>query len=191
MLKNSSTLAVSVPINLSFKLARMPLRRVPLSRDHQRLILQWARERRCWRAEWRNVVFSDESRFNMSYNDGRIRVRRYAGERNLRIYILQRHRGPTPSVMVWGAIGYNMTSRLLHIEGNLNSKSSAVEQVVACALVTQRAVFDLRSRQVSWVRFFRGFSSPVTQMSGSFRPPRSPNIIGPSLSSILIHYGHQ
>ena len=34
--------------------------------------------------------------------------------------------------------------------------------------------FDPRSGQVSWVRFFRGFSSPVRQMSGSFRPPRSP-----------------
>ena len=52
--------------------------------------------------------------------------------------------------------------------------------------------FDPRSGQVSWVRFFRGFSSPVRQMSGSFRPPRSPNIIWPSLSSsLIIHYGHQ
>ena len=33
--------------------------------------------------------------------------------------------------------------------------------------------FDPRSGQVSWVRFFRGFSSLVRQMSESFRPPRS------------------
>ena len=39
--------------------------------------------------------------------------------------------------------------------------------------------------------FFRGFSSPVGQMSGNFRPPRFPNIIWPSLSSLLIHYGRQ
>ena len=39
--------------------------------------------------------------------------------------------------------------------------------------------------------FFRVFSSPVRQMSGSFRPPRSPNIIWPSLSSIINHYGRQ
>ena len=80
--------------------ARMSLRRLPLSRDHQCLRLHWARERRHWHAEWRNVVFSDESRFNMSYNDGRIRVRHYASERNLRACIFQRHRRPTPSVMV-------------------------------------------------------------------------------------------
>ena len=52
---------------------------------------------------------------------------------------------------------------------------------------------DPRSGQVSWVRFFRGFSSLVRQMSGSFRPPRSPSIIRPSLSSssLIIHYGCQ
>ena len=66
-------------------------------------------------------MFSEESRFNMSYNDGCIRVRRYDGERNLRACILQRHRGPRPSVMVWSAIGYNIRSRLLCTEGNLNS----------------------------------------------------------------------
>ena len=38
--------------------------------------------------------------------------------------------------------------------------------------------------------FFRGFSSPVRQMSGIFRSPRSTNIIWPS-SSIIIYYGHQ
>ena len=34
--------------------------------------------------------------------------------------------------------------------------------------------FDPWSGQVSWVRFFWGFSSPVRQMSGSFRPPKVP-----------------
>lgn len=101
--------------------ARMPLRRLPLTRNHQRLRLQWARERRHWRAEWQNVVFSDESRFNLSYSDGRVRVRRYRGERSRADCIVERHSGQTPSVMVWGAIGYNMRSRLLRIEGNLNS----------------------------------------------------------------------
>ena len=39
--------------------------------------------------------------------------------------------------------------------------------------------------------FFRGFSSPVRQMSGSFRPPGSPNIIWTSSSFLIIHYGRQ
>ena len=51
--------------------------------------------------------------------------------------------------------------------------------------------FNPRSGQVSWVTFFRRFSSSVRQVSGSFRPPWSPNIIWLSLSSTLIHYGCQ
>ena len=43
--------------------------------------------------------------------------------------------------------------------------------------------FDPRSGQVSWVRFFRCFSSPVRQMSGSFRPQ------GPRIS-FGHHYFH-
>ena len=43
-----------------------------------------------------------------------------------------------------------------------------------------RPGFDPQSGHVSWVRFFRGFSSPIKEMLGSFRPPRSPNNIWPS-----------
>ena len=65
--------------------------------------------------------------------------------------------------------------------------STAMGQATACA-----PGFDPRSGQVSWVSFFRGFFSRVKQMTGSFRPPRSPNIIWPSSSSsIIIHYRHQ
>ena len=103
------------------------MRRLLLSRVHERLRLQWARERHHWRFEWRYIVFSDETRFNMSYTDGRICVRLYAGERNLRACILQRHRGPAPSVMVWDAIGYNMRHRILCTEGNLNSDRYIIE----------------------------------------------------------------
>ena len=65
--------------------------------------------------------------------------------------------------------------------------STAVEQVVACALVTQRA--RVRSPVGTGFLgefFFRGFSPPVRQTSGNFRPPRSPNIIWPSSSSFHI-----
>ena len=140
---------------------RMPLRWFPLSRDHQRLRLQWACERRHWRSEWRNVVFSDEFRFNMSYNDGRILVRRYAGERNLRACILQRHRGPTPTVMVWSAVGYNMRSRLLRIEGNLNSNRHSREalqpEVLPLLQATPHATFqqdNARPHMASIVKVF-------------------------------------
>ncbi|GFW85025.1 transposable element Tc1 transposase [Trichonephila clavipes] len=65
--------------------------------------------------------FSDESRFNLGHHDGRIRVRRYVGERHIPECNIERHSGRTPGVMVWGAIAYHGRSLLLRIVGNLNS----------------------------------------------------------------------
>ncbi|GFT11601.1 transposable element Tc1 transposase [Trichonephila clavipes] len=62
---------------------RVPLYRIPLTANHRRLHLQWAQEHRVWQAHWHQVVFLEESRFNLWDHDGRIRVRRSAGERCL------------------------------------------------------------------------------------------------------------
>ncbi|GFU38295.1 transposable element Tc1 transposase [Trichonephila clavipes] len=63
--------------------ARLPLYKIPLTANLRRLRQQWAHEHRAWQADWHYVVFSDDSRFNLWDHDGRICVRRYAGERCL------------------------------------------------------------------------------------------------------------
>ncbi|GFV57029.1 transposable element Tcb2 transposase [Trichonephila clavipes] len=78
---------------------RIPLYRIPLTQNHRSLRLQWANVHRSWRADWQQVVFSDESRFNLWHHDGRIRVRRYAGERHIPECIIERHSARTPGVM--------------------------------------------------------------------------------------------
>ena len=129
--------------------------------DHQRLRLHWAHERHHWHAEWQNIVFLDESRFNMSYNDGRIRVWLYAGECNLRAWILQWHRGPTPNGMVWGIIGYNMRSHFLRIESNLNSSCYIREilqpEVLPLLLATPHAIFQQDNAQSHVTRIMQAF----------------------------------
>ncbi|GFW90609.1 transposable element Tc1 transposase [Trichonephila clavipes] len=101
--------------------ARIPLHRNPLTQNHRHLRLQWANVHRSWHADWQQVVFSDESRFNLWHHDGRIRVRRYAGERHIPECIIELHSGRTLGVTVWGAIAYHGRSQLLQIVGNLNS----------------------------------------------------------------------
>ncbi|GFX46406.1 transposable element Tc1 transposase [Trichonephila clavipes] len=81
----------------------------------------FAYELRAWQADWHQIVFSDESRFNLWDHDGRIRVRRCAGERCLSECVIEQHSALTPGVMVWGAISYHGRSNLRQIEGNLNS----------------------------------------------------------------------
>ncbi|GFW77059.1 transposable element Tcb2 transposase [Trichonephila clavipes] len=54
--------------------ARVPLYRIPLKANHRRLCLQWAHEHRSWQADWHQVTFSDESRFNLWDYDDRLRA---------------------------------------------------------------------------------------------------------------------
>ena len=57
-----------------------PYRGPILTRRHRLDRQQWARNNRG--RNWLNVVFSDESRFNISNADGRIRIYRRRNERN-------------------------------------------------------------------------------------------------------------
>ncbi|GFY33749.1 transposable element Tcb1 transposase [Trichonephila clavipes] len=50
-----------------------------------------------------------------------IRVRWHRAERTLAAYINHRHAGPSPGMMVCGAIGYMSRSPLVRIDGTLNS----------------------------------------------------------------------
>ena len=68
------------------------------------------------------VVFSDESRFNLYHNDGRVQVYRRNGERYTNNGIVERDRFGCGGVLVWGAIFYNFRSRLLVIYGNLTAR---------------------------------------------------------------------
>ena len=62
--------------------ARRPVVRQPLTRQHRLARQQWTLVHRRWtRAEWRMVMFSDESRYNVDHHDGRTHVWRRPGER--------------------------------------------------------------------------------------------------------------
>ncbi|GFT89887.1 transposable element Tcb1 transposase [Trichonephila clavipes] len=64
-------------------------------------------------AEWNPVVFSDESKFNLSSDYNHVRVWRPRGERLNPAFALQRHTAPIVGVMVWGVIAYNTRPTLV------------------------------------------------------------------------------
>ncbi|GFW27485.1 transposable element Tcb2 transposase [Trichonephila clavipes] len=75
--------------------SRRPLCGLPLTPTHRRLRLQWWRARgNCTVAEWNQVVFSNESRFNLSSDDNRVRLWRPSDERLNPVFALQRHTAP-------------------------------------------------------------------------------------------------
>ena len=71
---------------------------------------------------WSGILFSDESRFSLSFNDGRTRVRRRSGERFIGATITEHERHGGGSVLVWGGIRLNNRTPLYVIEGNLTAQ---------------------------------------------------------------------
>ncbi|GFX05105.1 transposable element Tcb1 transposase [Trichonephila clavipes] len=63
--------------------ARVPFYRILFTLNHRQLCLQWAHEHRIWQADWHQVVFLDESRFNLKDFDVCFRVKCYVDERCL------------------------------------------------------------------------------------------------------------
>ncbi|GBL92307.1 hypothetical protein AVEN_35850-1 [Araneus ventricosus] len=93
--------------------ARRPVACIPLIPNHCRLRREWCQARAHCRTEWRSVVFSDKNWFCLGASDFRVLVRRRTGESMQPICLRPRHTGPTPGVMVWGAISYDSSSTLV------------------------------------------------------------------------------
>ena len=67
--------------------------RIPLTRHHRRLRFDWCRRHLRWTVrQWSTVCFSDESRFNLRFNDGRILVYSRHGERYTDVTIREHDR---------------------------------------------------------------------------------------------------
>ncbi|GFV84332.1 uncharacterized protein TNCV_1591911 [Trichonephila clavipes] len=65
---------------------------------------------------------SDESRFNLSSYDNRVRVWRPRGERLNPAFASQRHTAPTAGVIESGAIAYNTRSPLVWIRSTMTAQ---------------------------------------------------------------------
>ena len=109
--------------------ARQPIRpRRPnvgqvLTARHRAARLQWAQRHFRWgRQQWARVLFSYESRFNISHHNGRIRVFRRKGERFADNCLIQRDRFGGGSVMVWGGIMGRRKTNVIVVQGNLNAQ---------------------------------------------------------------------
>lgn len=101
--------------------SRRPAVRPVLSAVNRTRRLAWARQHVTWtRQQWGRVLFSDESRFTLSFNDGRVRVWRRRGERYADATVREHNRYGGGSVMVWGGMSLGTRTPLLPVDGILN-----------------------------------------------------------------------
>lgn len=99
-------------------LSRRPAKKPLLKARHRQARLEFAQQHQHWTiSQWRNVLFSDESKFDLFKSDGMCRVRRPKGQRlNPRYYKpTVKHGGG--SVMVWGCFSGHGVGPINRIEG--------------------------------------------------------------------------
>lgn len=91
----------------------------PLTDEHKRMRLKWARDHMTWNEEWQKVVWSDEKKFNLDGPDGLSYYWHDLRKDNI-LFSTRAHGGG--SVMIWAAFGWNGQSEISFIESRLNAK---------------------------------------------------------------------
>ena len=92
-----------------------------LTAQHRRKRLQFALAHANWTVvNWSVVLWSDESRFTLFKNDGRVYVRRRQNEAFMNSCVVPTMKHGGGGVTVWGAMSFRGTAFLTPITGNLN-----------------------------------------------------------------------
>jgi transposase len=92
-----------------------------LTEQQQKNRFKWCKEKYYWKEEWKQIVWSDESRFALFESDGRVRVWRCLGEAYNQDCIQPTVKFGGGSVMFWGCFGWHGVGPLVVVEGNMNS----------------------------------------------------------------------
>lgn len=102
-----------------------------LTRAHRAARLRFAREHADWTMDnWRNVLFTDESKVKFFSDDRRVRVWRREGERFSEPCIHGTDRFGGPNVMVWAGISLLGKTELVILEEGSVTAARYVERVI-------------------------------------------------------------
>ena len=84
---------------------------------------RWCVRRLNWTLpdNWPCLLFSDESRFNLAYCDGRVRVSSKVGEKSVFECLRMVNRNEMVSLIVCGVIGYHGVGNLVILDENVNA----------------------------------------------------------------------
>lgn len=94
-----------------------------LTITHKKNRLEWAKAHKNWTEEdWKKVLWTDESKFQIFGSNRRVFVRRSKDERALEACTVQSVKHGGGSVMVWGCFGNNKPGHLIKIDGKLNKE---------------------------------------------------------------------
>ena len=113
-----------------------------LTDEHKYFRMEWARNHMSFGNKWRQIIFSDEKKFNLDGPDG---YKYYWYDLRREPKLCSKRAFGGGSVMVWAAIGWNGRSELAFINGKMNSKRYGE------MLKTHLLPFARRITGVEWV----------------------------------------
>lgn len=97
---------------------RVAVRKPLLRAVNKKKRLEWATQHKNWTLEeWKKVLWSDESKFEVFGSRRRVFVRRSAGERTLDQCLVPTVKHGGGSVMVWGCFGGDNIGNICRIQG--------------------------------------------------------------------------
>jgi transposase len=132
--------------------------------------------------EWNDILFCDESKFNVSGSDGRFYVWRKAGE-EFKEECLQgtvKHGGG--SVMVWGCMAASGVGKLVIIDGIMNAV--VYRELLRANLKQSAALLDLSDNFFLWqdndpkhtAKIVKAYLQDEAQIRVMPAPPQSPDL---------------
>ena len=140
---------------------RKPRRKPRLTPKHKRDRLAFARAHKDWSTEeWARIMFSDESRFLLYTNDGRVYVRRMKGEEFSERCIQKTCKFGGGGIMVWGCFCWSGVGLLCKVSGNL--KTDSYIDILENALIPS---VDLHSLHSGWT--FQQDNAPCHRSKGT------------------------
>jgi transposase len=100
---------------------RVGVRKPFVNETNKRKRLTWAKERKEWTSEWENIIWSDESRFELFGGDGKRWVWRQPHEKYDVGCLIPTFKSGQQGVMVWGCFMKDKLGPLVKLEGRITA----------------------------------------------------------------------
>ena len=143
--------------------ARVACKKPLISLKNWKKRLAYYNKHKSWRLkQWKNVIFINESKFNLITNDGRVAIWRQKGERFLPSCTRKTIQGGGGNVMFCGCISYKDKGPLIEVTNSLNAYGYI------------SAILD-QFHQVFWKRFKKKLDGHFS--CKTMRPATGPNVL--------------